>query len=143
MEKVSWSDIPSLDNLEVDWEYSPENPLGKREWVRISNIDLYRLLEVEYISVKIVSRTFNDKGYLLDISPKGLAALVSRGMEKGTRVNVGFFLGKYKMTSHAVVRNSRVFENNFRIGIEFIGLREEHAAFITGINSSKVYGHKR
>ena len=143
MEKVSWHDIPSLEKIEVDWGYIPENPLGKRAWVRLSNNDLYRLLDADYIPVKIVARTFNDKGYLLDISPHGLAILVDRAMKVGVLLNVGLFLGKYKVTAKAVVRNSNCFENNYRVGIEFIALQEEHAAFIIGINSSKVYGYKR
>lgn len=143
MEKVSWHVIPSLGNLEVDWEYTPENPLGKRAWARLSNNDLYRLLDADYIPVKIVARTFNDKGYLLDISANGLAVLVDRAMNVGALLNVGFFLGRYKVTAKAVVRNSNCIENNYRVGIEFVALQEEHAAFIIGINSSKFYGHKR
>lgn len=143
MEKVSWHVIPSLENLEVDWEYTPENPLGKRAWTRLSNHDLYRLLDADYIPVKIAARTFNDKGYLLDISANGLAVLVDRALKVGVLLNVGFFLGRHKVTAKAVVRNSNCFENNYRVGIEFVALQEEHAAFIIGINSSKFYGHKR
>jgi hypothetical protein len=44
-EKVNWDDIPSLDGLEVDWQFEPENPLGKRAKVRIANSELYPLLE--------------------------------------------------------------------------------------------------
>lgn len=143
MEKISWHDIPSLENLEVDWGYTPENPLGKRAWVRLSNNDLYRLLDADYIPVKIVAKTFNDKGNLLDISPHGIAILVDRAMKVGELLNVGFFLGKYKVTAKAVVRNSNCFENNYRVGIEFIALQEEHAAFIIGIISSKGYCRKR
>lgn len=143
MEKVSWHDIPSLGEIEVDWGYTPENPLGKRAWVRLSNNDLYRVLDADYIPVTIVARTFHDKGYLLDISPHGLAILVDRAMKVGVLLNVSFFLGKYKVTAKAVVRNSNCFENNYRVGIEFIALQEEHASFIIGINSSKVYGNKR
>ncbi|EKD34624.1 MAG: hypothetical protein ACD_75C02256G0001 [uncultured bacterium] len=143
MEKVSWHVIPSLENLEVDWEYTPENPLGKRAWARLSNNDLYRLLDADYIPVRIVARTFSDKGYLLDISVKGLAVLVDKAMKVGVLLDVGFFLGRYKVTAKAVVKNSNCFENNYRVGIEFIALHKEHAAFINGINSSKIYGHKR
>jgi hypothetical protein len=138
MEKTSWSDIPSLENLEVDWDYSPENPLGKRSWVRIPNIDLYRLLDVEYIPIRIVSKTFYKTGYLIDVSPNGLGVLVDRVMNEGVLVNVGFFLGKYKVTSKGLVENSMPFENQFRVGIRFIELQQEHATFIVGINSSKL-----
>ena len=34
-EKTSWDNIPSLDELSVDWSYEAEDPLGKREQVRI------------------------------------------------------------------------------------------------------------
>ena len=143
MEKVSWNVIPSLENLEVDWEYTPENPLGKRAWARLSNNDLYRLLDADYISVRIAAKTFNDKGHLLDISAKVLAVLVERPMQVDVLLDVGFFLGRYKVTAKAVVRNSNCFENNYRVGFEFIALQKEHAVFISGINSSKIYGHTR
>ena len=30
MKAAAWEDIPSLENLEVDWDFEPENALGKR-----------------------------------------------------------------------------------------------------------------
>ena len=141
MKKVNWDDIPSLENLEVDWEYSPENPLGKRAWVRISNSVLYRLFEVKLIPVKIVSKTFSKTGKLLDISPRGLAVVVDSKIEDDAHVNVGFFLGKRKVTSKAVVKNSSNFDNGFRVGIEFVELKEDHVSYITELNAFKVHGH--
>jgi hypothetical protein len=141
MGKMSWSDIPSLGSLEVDWGYSPENPLGKRACARISNIDLNRLLGEKFIPIKIASKTFNHQGNLLDICPDGLALLVDRKIQEGVLVNVGFFLGKYKVTSRAVVRNSIDFEDRYRVGVKFLALQETHAVFIKGMHASKVYGH--
>lgn len=140
MQKISWDDIPSLDNLEVDWEYTPENPLGKREWVRISNVELYRLIGREHIAIRIVSNSINYTGYLLDISQNGLAVLVNRDLKEGVPVKIGFFIGKHKLTSRGIVRNSIISESNYRIGIEFIDLQGEHASFIVGLNPSKLYG---
>ena len=139
---INWDDIPSLTDLEVDWEYTPENPLGRREWVRTSNIDLFRLLDAKEIKARLATKCFNDTGFLLDISKKGIALLLNRELKKGDLVNVGFFIGRHKVTSKGVVRNCTFLGENYRIGIEFIALKEEHASFIVGINSSRIYEEK-
>lgn len=139
MQKISWDDIPSLDNLEVDWEYTPENTLGKRTHVRISNKDLHRFFSEEQILVRIVSSSLNYTGHLLDISQNGLAVSVKRDLQKGLPVKVGFFIGKHKLVSKGIVRNSIVSENSYRVGIEFIDLQEEDASFIVKLNTSRLY----
>ncbi len=138
--KISWDDIQSIDNLEIDWEYEEENPLGRRAWVRILNVDLYRLLDKKTIAVRIVSSKLNYTGYLQDISRNGLAVIVNKELKTGVPVKVGFFLGKRKIISRAVVRNSHASGSNFRIGIEFIDLPEDDASFIVELNASKCFG---
>ena len=142
MKKVSWGNIPTLE-LEVDWEYSPENPLGKRSWVRISNIILHRFLGVENIKVKIVSSTLSKIGELIDISSHGLAVLVDKSIQVGTPVKVGLFLGKHKIISKGKVKNNSICENSFRVGIEFVELKEEDVSYITELTASDAYRHKR
>lgn len=62
------NDISSLVSLEVDWEYEPENPLGKRAWARMANKDLFLLFSVKSIPVRVVSKNYDKSGQLLDIS---------------------------------------------------------------------------
>ena len=34
--KQSWEDIPSLDGLEIDWDFKVESPMGKRAHSRLT-----------------------------------------------------------------------------------------------------------
>ena len=138
-EKVNWDDIPSLDGLEVDWQFEPENPLGKRTWVRIDNSDLFRLLGVKRIPVKVVAKNFDGNGYLVDLAQSGLAVLLDTELAEHQLVKVGLFLGKQKVLSRAVIRNVRDEKGRHRTGLEFVELNKETEAFIAGLISSKVY----
>ena len=42
-ELKSWDEIPSLDDLKVDWDYQPENPNGKRDSKRLTDKELIQL----------------------------------------------------------------------------------------------------
>jgi hypothetical protein len=138
-EKVNWDDIPSLAGLEVDWQFEPENPLGKRAWVRIANIELFKLLGVKNIPVKVVAENFDGKGALVDIAQSGLGVLLEAELAEGQRVKVGLFLGKQKVLSRAVVRNVRDQEGRYRTGIEFVGLNKEYESYITGLIAATSY----
>jgi len=67
--KPSWDDIPSLDEVGVDWEFKPTTPLGKRAFIRVKIEDLAKLFSTSKILVKVatVKQTYN--GHLFDISP--------------------------------------------------------------------------
>jgi hypothetical protein len=138
-EKVNWDDIPSLEGLEVDWQFEPENPLGKRAWVRIANIELFKLLGVKNIAVKVVAKNFDSKGALVDLAQSGLAVILDTKLAESQQVKVGFFLGKQKILSRAVVRNVRDEKGRYRTGIEFAGLTKEYDSFIAGLIASTSY----
>lgn len=138
-EKANWDDIPSLDGLEVDWQFEPENPLGKRAWVRIANNDLLPILGVKRIPVKVVSKDVEGKGYLVDLAQSGLAVLLEKELANSQQVKVGFFLGKQKIVSRAVIRNVNGVEGRYRTGMEFVDLNKEYESFIIGMISSKGY----
>jgi PilZ domain len=138
-EKSGWDQIPSLEGLEVDWQYEPENPLGKRAWLRIVNNELHAILGVKNIPVKVASKNFEETGYILDIAQGGFAALLKTKLAEGQLLKVGFFLGKQKVISRAIVRNAMSLEGRFRAGIEFVELDKELQGYIAGIISSKVF----
>ncbi len=138
-DKTGWDHIPSLNGLEVDWKYEPENPLGKRAWLRIANTELHAILGVKSIPVKMVSKNFEETGYLLDIAQGGFAALLKTKLAEGQLLKVGFFLGKQKVISRAVIRNVSSLEGRFKVGVEFVELDEETKGYIVGIISSKVF----
>jgi hypothetical protein len=137
--KASWADIPSLGDLQIDWDYEPENPLGKRSSTRLLKIDLQDMLEVDHVPVKIVSDKFDKKSSLIDISTTGLAVQLNVKFKVGTLLRLGFFLGRRKIISKGIIRNSSGIEGDYRTGIEFLNLEKEHASFITCLNSSKIY----
>jgi hypothetical protein len=137
--KVNWDDIPSLEGLEVDWHFEPENPLGRREGLRIVKDDLFPLLNVKSIPVKVVSKNFDEKGYLVDIAQSGLAVLLGTQLAENQQVKIGFFLGKQKILSRAIIRNIRDDKGKFRTGMEFVDLNKEYESFIVGLISSKSY----
>jgi PilZ domain len=138
-EKSGWDQIPSLEGLEVDWHYEPDNPLGKRAWLRIVNNELHAILGVKNIPVKVASKNFEETGYLLDVAQGGFAALLKTKLAEGQLLKVGFFLGKQKVISRAIVRNVMSLEGRFRAGIEFVELDKELQGYIAGIISSKVF----
>jgi c-di-GMP-binding flagellar brake protein YcgR len=135
--KSSWDDIPPLDGLEVDWEYKPENPLGKRAWARIANRELFFLFAVKSIPVKVVAKNYDKSGYLLDISKKGLAVLLPARLQKEQPVKIGLFLGGKKVTSRAMVRNTSEVEGKYRTGLEFVELDKELENYLVGLGATK------
>lgn len=137
--KSNWDDIPSLGGLEVEWEYEPENPLGKRAWPRMSNKELFLLLAVESIPVKVVSFNYDKTGLLLDISKKGLAVLLPIRLNKEQPVKIGFFLGSKKVVSRALVRNASEMEGKYRTGLEFINLEKNLENYIVGLSAARGY----
>lgn len=141
MTKASWENIPSLEDLKIDWDYEPENPLGRRSSTRLSKNDLIRTLDTEQIAVKIISRKFNNNGSLVDLSTKGLAVLLDVEMKAGLLIKVGFLLGKVKVIARGIIRNSSKLRDFYRTGIEFIEFENEATAFIASLTSSKIYKH--
>jgi hypothetical protein len=137
--KTGWDKIPSLQGLEVDWQYEPDNPLGKRAWLRIADKELHGILGVKSIPVKVASTGFEETGYLLNIAQGGLAVLMKTMLAEGQLLKVGLFLGKQKIVTRAIVRNTREVEGRFSAGIEFVELDKDSAMYIAGVVSSKVF----
>ena len=136
---ASWDQIPSIDGLKIDWDYEPENALGKRAWVRIGKADLRSFLTVESMPVKIVTRNIDKTGHLVDISIGGLALLLDTNLPDGQLTRIGISLGKRKIISRAIVRNVSSSKGKHRIGMEFVDLEKNDASFIASLISSKMY----
>lgn len=137
--KSGWDQIPSLKGLEVDWQYEPENPLGKRAWLRLASTQFYTILGVKSIPAKIVSKNFQETGYLLDISQGGFSAILKTKLTVGQLLKVGFFVGKQKVIAKAVVRYVSDLDARFKAGVEFVGLDQEAKDYIAGIISAMVF----
>jgi len=139
-EKTGWDSIPSLEGLKVEWEYEAESPLGKRVRDRMAAKELHMLFGVKNIPMKVVSKNFDEKGYLIDISNGGGAILLGKSLVEGQLVKIGFFLGKQKIVERAVVRNIVPTKTGrYRTGIEFIELSEDSEVCIGSLISARGY----
>jgi hypothetical protein len=135
----NWDDIPSLDGLEVDWDYEPENPLGKRAHVRLGHSELFEMLGAEEIGVKVASSKGEQIGVLVDIAQGGVAVMLDTKLKVGTPLKIGFYLGSMKILGNCVVRSVQEIVGRYRTGMEFVALSKETEQFIAGIMSSKVF----
>ncbi len=136
--KSKWDEIPSLDGLEMDWDYSGEGQHAKRRFERLSFGDVTDIFEVKAIPVRVAAAGFTIDGTLNDISGSGIAVTVKKTIEVGQTVKVGFFMGRRKIVSRAVVKQAAPARNGFRIGFEFEGISEQDSAYINGLYASKV-----
>lgn len=125
----------------MDWEYKPENSLGKRAFVRMKQGELSDLFKVREIFVKIATAQQTYTGRLLDISEGGVALALPALLAKDLPVKVGFFLGKTKIISTALVRHARKTDGQYTTGIEFVNLNKESAEFIAELYSAKILRH--
>ena len=65
---TDWDSLSSLEGLGIDWDFEPDNPLGKRAYARLSEKDVCHLFQVENIPVRLVTKTLNTKAFLENIS---------------------------------------------------------------------------
>ena len=134
----SWDDIPALDDVDVDWNFKPTTPLGKRAFVRIHKEDIPRLFTVSQIFVKVATADQTYTGEILDISVGGLLLAMPVPLEENLPLKVGFYLGPVKIIAKALVRHSRKIEEQYAIGIQFIDLDSDSAGYINGLYASLV-----
>jgi len=134
----SWDDIPSLEGMEVDWDYKPTSPLGKRTAVRIGQNEISTLFDVREIVVQVATSHRTYTGCLLDISVNGLSIGLPDLLAQGRAVKVRFFLGTMKITAKAMVVHAQKKETRYTTGLRFIDLNPKIADFIGGLYAAKV-----
>ena len=138
-QKAGWDDIPSIEGLEVDWNYKPESLLGKRAWNRMTERDLLPLFDVQSMPVQVAAKNFDGLGSLVDIGQSGIAVLLDTKLAVSEQVKIGLFFGKQKVMSRAVIRNVGDGKGKHRIGMEFMDFKKEYESFIAGLVSTKSY----
>ena len=133
-----WDAIPSLEGLEIDWDFEPESPLGKRAYARMTVQELYPIFKVREIPVKFVTEKDQFSGMLLDISQGGVSLSIqhARRLKESQLIKVGFLLGDRKFISKGRIRNIRPNDDEIVIGIEFVGLSAGDSEFICGLYPS-------
>ena len=136
--KPSWDDIPSLEGFEVDWDYKPKNPEGKRARKRMKDTELFPVLNVNTIPVKVAATDFEEKGYMADITPAGMAVMLNTMLGREQPVMAGFFLGEQKIVSKAIVKHVQEIDGKYKTGLLFENLIKEYEDFIVGLFASKI-----
>lgn len=138
-EKKSWDDIPSIEGLEVDWQYEPESTLGKRAWPRMNERDLLALFDAQSLPVQVAAKNFDGLGTLVDVGQSGMAVLLDTRLALSEPVKIAFLLGRQKVVSRAVIKNVGNGHNGHRIGMEFMDFKPEYQSYIAGLVSTKSY----
>ena len=135
--KKSRDDIPSLDGLKVDSEYKVETPLGKRKFERMTAGDMTSMLEVKTNRAKVITGKHTVDGLLSDICAEGMALILKNELSVNQYVKVGFFLGKQKIISKAVVKQSVPVQNNYKVGFQFHDINEDDSKYIHSLYAAK------
>ena len=135
--KKDWEEIPSLEGLQMDWDYSGDDPLGKRRFERLTFGDVTEIFEVKAVPVRVATTGFTIDGTLADISGGGLAVTLKKPLEAGQEAKIGFFMGRRKIVSQVVVRQVAQVQNGYRIGFEFKNISEDDSAYINGLYATK------
>ena len=136
--KKDWDEIPSLEGLQMDWDYSGNDSLGNRRYERLTFGDVTEIFEVKAVPVRVATQEFTVDGTMSDISGGGVAVILKKPVEAGQQAKIGFFLGRRKIVSRVVARQRAETQNGFRIGFEFKDISEEDATYINGLYASKM-----
>lgn len=137
-EKKGWDEIPSLDGLQVDWDYTADTPLGKRRFERLTVGDVTSIFEIKVVSVRVATSHFTIDGRLSDISGDGIAIMLKKRLEAGQHVKMGFFLGTQKIVTKAIVRQVTSVANGYKTGMQFHEMDSGDASYINSLYASKV-----
>ncbi|MBM9613726.1 PilZ domain-containing protein [Desulfobulbus rhabdoformis] len=139
--KVNWDSIPSLEGLEVDWDYEKKNVRDKRAFVRLDLNDMGQLFEVNEIPVKVATVQRVLQGTLLDLSTGGAAVLLNTSLDQGQALKIGFILNTVRVLAKGQVRHVQHLEQGYKLGIQFVDLDPKIGEFIGGLYASKVFRH--
>jgi len=136
--KSNWDDIPSLEGLEMDWDYDGDGAHAKRRFERLTFGDMTDIFEVKAVPVRIATEGFTLDGTLNDLSGGGIAVTLKKPVDVGQSARIGFFMGRRKILSRAVVRQVAPVAGGYRVGFQFEDLKEDDSTYINGLYASKV-----
>jgi hypothetical protein len=138
-DRLYWDDSSSIEELEIDWEYEPENPSGKRAYARMTAEELSTLLSMKSAEIPVKFATEKDQyiAYLIDLSQGGMR-LKSKITELNETqlVKLAFNLGSKQIVSRGRVKNILQDKDLVLFGIEFVGLNGDDDGYIAELYSS-------
>lgn len=141
MEKKGWGDIPTLEGVEVDWDYCPSCRDGKRLHKRLTSADVAHIYGNRQVPVKMAGATAAFDATLRDICEGGLGVELGERLDEFQRLKVGLLLGAEKIVAGVQVRHVRYDNNRYIAGLQFINLEPSIRKFIAGMYTSKVLRH--
>lgn len=139
--KIDWDSIPSLEGLEVDWEYNARKDQDNRVYVRLNLEDLWQLFEMREIKVKVATAQQVYDAMLSDISTGGAAVILAVSLHANQPLKLGFVLSSMRIVTKGIVRHVQPLKSGYKIGIQFIDLDTEAHDFIGGLYASKIFRH--
>ena len=135
--RKTWEDIPSLDDIHIDWGYKPVNPLGKRKHARMTSQDVASLFGMKTIKARVATEKQTVDGLLSDICAGGMALILNKELAVNQNVKIGFYLGKQKIISKAVVRQTAPVKKSYKVGFQFQDIAEEDSRYIDNLYATK------
>ncbi|MDY0389759.1 MAG: PilZ domain-containing protein [Desulfobulbus oligotrophicus] len=138
MKKKSWDDIPSLEGISVDWDYTSEAARDKRVALRISSSALGRLFGAKEVPARIAAKGQTYTIPICNLSEGGMAVSLPVALPDDLVVTVGFFLGQRKVITKARVCHVRPHDIGNLTGLAFLHLGKETVSFIRGLYPSLV-----
>lgn len=141
MEKKGWGAVPTLEGLEVDWDYCPSCRDGKRLHKRLTSVDVAHIYGNRQVPVRMADATSAFDATLRDISEGGLGVELGGRLDEFQRLKVGLVLGRDKIVAGVQVRHVRYENNRYIAGLQFINLEPSIRKFIAGLYTSKVLRH--
>jgi hypothetical protein len=137
--KKSWDDIPSLEGLEMEWDYKTESSRNRRASPRLEMGAVAGLFGVEEIRIKIATATQTYTARLLDLNEGGLCLEMPVALELHVPVRVGFFLGQMKIVSKGQVRHVSRKGDRYATGVKLIDLDKDSAAYLRELHAAQVF----
>ncbi|MGD9949579.1 MAG: PilZ domain-containing protein [Desulfobulbus sp.] len=141
MEKKGLGKIPTLEGLEMDWDYCPDCRDGKRLHKRLSRLDVAHLYGNRQVEVKVASATATFDATLRDLSEGGLGVELGKRLDEYQHLKVGLVFGSEKIIASARVCHVRYSDNGYTAGLQFINLEPSIREFIASMYTSKVLRH--
>ena len=95
------------------------------------------LLGVRTIRAKVATEKQIVNGLLSDICAGGMALILNKDLPVNQYVEIGFFLGKQKIVSRAVVKQSAAVQKDYKVGFQFQDIHEDDSRYINSLYASK------
>lgn len=106
---------------------------GRRAFARISRGDITRLCELQEISAQITTGDTTLSGALVDVSEGGMSVELPVPLDLGLSIEILFTMGERRISCKALVKQIRLADGLFIVGVQFTEISKRDALYIDGI----------